>query len=41
MRERQRAFSGSCRGAERELVPELLVGLAALIDELAAGPDAG
>ncbi len=38
MGERKRAFVASLPPAQRELVPELLTGLAALIDELAAGP---
>lgn len=41
MRGRQRAFYEELPGAERELVSDLLVRLATLIDELAAGPDAG
>ena len=40
MRGRQRAFYEELPGAERELVSDLLVRLATLIDELAAGPDA-
>jgi DNA-binding MarR family transcriptional regulator len=35
---RRRAFLASLPPAQRELVPDLLVGLAGLIDELAAGP---
>jgi DNA-binding MarR family transcriptional regulator len=41
MRARQRAFYDQLPDAERELVADLLIRLAALIDELAAGPDAG
>jgi DNA-binding MarR family transcriptional regulator len=37
MGDRKRAFVASLPPAQREVVPELLVGLAALIDELAAG----
>jgi DNA-binding MarR family transcriptional regulator len=37
-RERQRSFYASLPGVERELAPDLLVRLAALIDELATGP---
>jgi DNA-binding MarR family transcriptional regulator len=37
MGDRKRAFAASLPPGQRELVPELLVGLAALIDELAAG----
>ena len=37
MGERKRAFVASLPTEQRELVPDLLVGLAALIDELAAG----
>ncbi|MDQ6605296.1 MAG: MarR family transcriptional regulator [Actinomycetota bacterium] len=40
MGDRKRAFVASLAPAQRELVPELLVGLAALIDELAAGSSA-
>jgi DNA-binding MarR family transcriptional regulator len=40
MRGRQCAFYEQLPGAERELVSDLLVRLATLIDELAAGPDA-
>jgi DNA-binding MarR family transcriptional regulator len=40
MRGRQRAFYAQLPGAERDLVAGLLVALATLIDELAAGPDA-
>jgi DNA-binding MarR family transcriptional regulator len=39
MRGRQRAFYEQLPGEERELVADLLVRLATLIDELAAGPD--
>ena len=39
MRGRQRAFYEELPGAERALVADLLVRLATLIDELAAGPD--
>ena len=35
--DRRRAFLASLPPAQRDLVPELLVGLAGLIDELAAG----
>jgi DNA-binding MarR family transcriptional regulator len=38
MRRRQREFFGSLEAHERELAPELLLALAGLIDELAAGP---
>jgi DNA-binding MarR family transcriptional regulator len=38
MRGRQRAFYDQLPGAERELVADLLVRLATLIDDLAAGP---
>jgi DNA-binding MarR family transcriptional regulator len=38
MEERRRAFVASLPTEHRELVPELLHGLARLIDELAAGP---
>jgi MarR family transcriptional regulator, organic hydroperoxide resistance regulator len=38
VRERQRSFYASLPGVERELAPDLLVRLAALIDELATGP---
>ncbi len=38
LRGRQRAFFDSLPSGERELAPDLLVRLAALIDELAAGP---
>jgi DNA-binding MarR family transcriptional regulator len=41
MRGRQRAFYEQLPGEERELVADLLVRLATLIDDLAAGPDAG
>jgi DNA-binding MarR family transcriptional regulator len=37
-RSRERAFYASLGPADRELAPELLVRLAGLIDELAAGP---
>jgi DNA-binding MarR family transcriptional regulator len=40
MRGRQRAFYEQLPDGERELVADLLVRLASLIDELAAGPDA-
>ena len=39
MRGRQQAFYASLPGVERELAPDLLLRLAALIDELAGGPD--
>ena len=39
LRGRQRAFYASLPDAEQELAPDLLVRLAALIDELAAGPE--
>jgi len=39
LRGRQRAFYASLPETEQELAPDLLVRLAALIDELAAGPD--
>jgi DNA-binding MarR family transcriptional regulator len=39
LRGRQRAFYASLPPAEQELAPDLLLRLAALIDELAAGPD--
>jgi DNA-binding MarR family transcriptional regulator len=39
LRGRQRAFYASLPPAERELAPDLLLRLAALIDELASGPD--
>jgi hypothetical protein len=39
LRARQRAFYDALPATERELAPELLVRLAGLIDELAAGPD--
>ena len=39
MRTRQRAFYDALPEVERELAPDLLVRLAALIDELAAGPE--
>ena len=38
LRGRQRAFFEGLPATERELAPDLLVRLAALIDELAAGP---
>jgi DNA-binding MarR family transcriptional regulator len=38
LRGRQRAFFDGLPATERELAPDLLVRLAALIDELAAGP---
>jgi DNA-binding MarR family transcriptional regulator len=38
LRGRQRAFYASLPDVERELAPDLLVRLAALIDELAVGP---
>ncbi len=38
LRGRQRAFYASLPATERELAPDLLLRLAALIDELAAGP---
>jgi DNA-binding MarR family transcriptional regulator len=38
MRGRQRAFYAGLPDSERELAPDLLVRLAALIDELASGP---
>jgi hypothetical protein len=38
LRGRQRAFYASLPEVERELAPDLLMRLAALIDELAAGP---
>lgn len=38
LRGRQRAFYASLPRAERELAPDLLLRLAALIDELACGP---
>jgi MarR family transcriptional regulator, organic hydroperoxide resistance regulator len=38
MRGRQRAFYAGLPAVERELAPDLLVRLAALIDELAGGP---
>lgn len=40
MLERRHAFYAALPVAEQELVPDLLVRLAALIDELAAGPSA-
>jgi len=39
LRGRQRAFYASLPAAEQDLAPDLLLRLAALIDELAAGPD--
>ena len=39
LRGRERAFYASLPPAEQELAPDLLLRLAALIDELAAGPD--
>ena len=39
LRGRQRAFYASLPEVERELAPDLLMRLAALIDELAVGPD--
>jgi DNA-binding MarR family transcriptional regulator len=39
LRGRQRAFFEGLPPIERDLAPDLLVRLAALIDELAAGPD--
>jgi MarR family transcriptional regulator, organic hydroperoxide resistance regulator len=39
MRGRQRAFYATLPAVERELAPDLLVRLAALIDELAGGPE--
>lgn len=39
MRDRQRTFYEQLPDLERELAPDLLIGLAGLIDELAAGPD--
>ena len=39
LRGRQGAFYASLPPAEQELAPDLLLRLAALIDELAAGPD--
>jgi MarR family transcriptional regulator, organic hydroperoxide resistance regulator len=39
LRGRQRAFYASLPPAEQELAPDLLLRLAALIDELAAGPE--
>jgi DNA-binding MarR family transcriptional regulator len=39
LRGRQRAFYASLPAAEQELAPDLLIRLAELIDELAAGPD--
>jgi DNA-binding MarR family transcriptional regulator len=41
MREREAAFYESLPAVEQELAPDLLLRLAALIDELAAGPDRG
>jgi DNA-binding MarR family transcriptional regulator len=39
LRGRQRAFYASLPEAEQELAPDLLLRMAALIDELASGPD--
>jgi DNA-binding MarR family transcriptional regulator len=39
LRGRQRAFYAALPSGERELAPDLLIRLTALIDELAAGPD--
>ena len=39
MRSRQRAFYEGLPEVERVFAPDLLIRLAALIDELAAGPD--
>ena len=39
LRGRQRAFYESLPADERELAPDLLIRLAALIDEMAAGPE--
>jgi DNA-binding MarR family transcriptional regulator len=39
LRGRQRTFYAALPGAEQELAPDLLFRLAALIDELAVGPD--
>ena len=39
LRGRQRAFYASLPAAEQEIAPDLLIRLAALIDDLAAGPD--
>lgn len=39
LRGRQRAFYASLPPAEQELAPDLLLRLAALIDDLAAGPE--
>jgi DNA-binding MarR family transcriptional regulator len=39
LRGRQRAFYASLPPAEQQLAPDLLLRLAALIDEIAAGPD--
>jgi DNA-binding MarR family transcriptional regulator len=39
LRGQQRAFYASLPAAEQELAPDLLLRLAALIDQLAAGPD--
>ncbi|HTU85836.1 MAG TPA: MarR family transcriptional regulator [Solirubrobacteraceae bacterium] len=39
LRGRQRAFYAALPAGERDLAPDLLFQLAALIDELAAGPD--
>ena len=40
LRGRQRAFFESLPDVERELAPDLLIRIAALIDELASGPEA-
>jgi DNA-binding MarR family transcriptional regulator len=39
LRGRQRAFYASLPAADQELAPDLMLRLAALIDELAAGPE--
>jgi DNA-binding MarR family transcriptional regulator len=39
LRGRQRAFYAALPSGERDLAPDLLIRLTALIDELAAGPD--
>jgi DNA-binding MarR family transcriptional regulator len=39
LRARQRSFYATLPPAERELAPDLLIRLAALIDELAGGPE--
>lgn len=41
LRGRQRAFYASLPAAEQELAPDLLIRLAVLIDDLAAGPQSG